>query len=984
MRIILNEAVWGKNRETTKRSIVLYINNLINQNIQYKEKLLEKAQNIAGEDNIKIQDNEIYVLMTNDLQPLSRWYYFYILNELDLGKTKSEVINDCKYDFGFCKLYIDECLVGGNDNIVDTLRIIICFLRYNPTFLETVNGFNYQDFTLSELEQATAEQIKEWRADKFNRYKHLGIENVRKDYYICKTNSTWGLQNLKLPNNQVIDVRKYTNDWCIANKSSYIDGYIGNTGVFYICVHKNFKKISSACYNSNFPLDKYGLSMLAISVSQSGDIQTVTTRWNHAGGANDHSMNDEQLAKFFNADPYQLFPPSSETELQNNGEISIESILQHIQEKDFSIFDTLVKFGRYKIATINNNYYVILPNKKLLLNTSFTSIEMIDDDNEIASIKSGDKTNYMYMYNKRTPLIWNQPIENWFDEVMEEPGGFITVRIGNKYNISNGVEMIWKQPVKYWFDDCGYWCDEHVCVEINNQDYWLTEGGYLYYDEDDDEPINPRDYKKLFQRSAHKKTIDETFDIYNKNKNYNQQLAMNNLIEHIVKSYQQKCRLNEDDNPAYLSTDAGGFQPLQDVWDRIKTKQTELYEQLVTALNEINVEVNHLTQKYSKDINSNTLLKFLTMNKIIKHYKHIEKDKKEDKLDFEIPSILVTAGNGKLPENILIINITSSLFCSSFMGNLCKVPRYGCYAQQDENQYPSVRQRRWKTELLHTAMLEVYDKHPEIMNLYFDIIEEYIQIGREYSNKLIQKRLKDYSIMNVNLGDMTEEEKNKYFAPERKYVITDIRINEAGDFPNQLMVNLYSDFAKRMKTKYNITTHAYTARTLDYADASDNINLNFSRKEIKNGKGPNRYYVAIGEKAFEKLEPTELLAPGKPELKTLQKDPNDPDNVEYYYKCPTYDRKDITCRSCRVCFDKNETGHDYTIYAPVHRNVPHDILKYSPEKMRGLVTPIYNKMTQNNDFSPEELEIYKNKPKRRKKNSNPTKAKNIKSKKKQK
>ena len=35
----------------------------------------------------------------------------------------------------------------------------------------------------------------------------------------------------------------------------------------------------------------------------------------------------------------------------------------------------------------------------------------------------------------------------------------MTVRIGDKYNITDGVTMIWKQPVKYWFDDCGYWSD---------------------------------------------------------------------------------------------------------------------------------------------------------------------------------------------------------------------------------------------------------------------------------------------------------------------------------------------------------------------------------------------------------------------------------------------------------------------------------------------------------------------------------------------
>lgn len=35
---LLTEAVWGRTREATKRGIETYINDIINQNTQYKEK----------------------------------------------------------------------------------------------------------------------------------------------------------------------------------------------------------------------------------------------------------------------------------------------------------------------------------------------------------------------------------------------------------------------------------------------------------------------------------------------------------------------------------------------------------------------------------------------------------------------------------------------------------------------------------------------------------------------------------------------------------------------------------------------------------------------------------------------------------------------------------------------------------------------------------------------------------------------------------
>jgi hypothetical protein len=109
-----------------------------------------------------------------------------------------------------------------------------------------------------------------------------------------------------------------------------------------------------------------------------------------------------------------------------------------------------------------------------------------------------------------------------------------------------------------------------------------------------------------------------------------------------------------------------------------------------------------------------------------------------------VPEVVCRAGNDKLPENVLIINMSSSLMCPSFYLGLCTIRKGACYAQRAENQYTkNVLPQRWKTDLMHTQMLQQYENgNKEPMKVYFRLIEKYIQLGNAYAVNSYKKELK--------------------------------------------------------------------------------------------------------------------------------------------------------------------------------------------------------------------------------------------------
>ena len=291
----------------------------------------------------------------------------------------------------------------------------------------------------------------------------------------------------------------------------------------------------------------------------------------------------------------------------------------------------------------------------------------------------------------------------------------------------------------------------------------------------------------------------------------------------------------------------------------------------------------------------------------------VEKAKSMGEEFMEVPKNICNAGNDKLPSSVLIINMSSSLMCPSYYLGICTITNGACYAQRAENQYSakdksSVLVNRWKTDLMHTQMLQQYqhgNKKP--MKDYFNLIETYIQLGNAYSENLYKK---EYKKMQMRLGrELTPEEKNFLRIQQSENKITDIRLNETGDFQCQLAVNLWGKFADKIKKKYGINTHAYTARNLDFSNVSKSIAINPSHEGINLGDAKPRMFKAVGDKFYDSLEGGDKVENRQPVLGVV--------NGKYFYKCPC-SRGETHCDMCGVCFDKNKTGKPYTIYVKYH------------------------------------------------------------------
>ena len=340
--------------------------------------------------------------------------------------------------------------------------------------------------------------------------------------------------------------------------------------------------------------------------------------------------------------------------------------------------------------------------------------------------------------------------------------------------------------------------------------------------------------------------------------------------------------ISEAENVAYNRNNAN--EPnLKAIWSAIERKQKILQDE---AFGELSEKIYDIT---------------------------VEKAKSMGEEFMEVPKNICNAGNDKLPSSVLIINMSSSLMCPSYYLGICTITNGACYAQRAENQYSakdksSVLTNRWKTDLMHTQMLQQYqhgNKKP--MKDYFNLIETYIQLGNAYSENFYKK---EYKKMQMRLGrELTPEEKNFLRIQQSENKITDIRLNETGDFQCQLAVNLWGKFADKIKKKYGINTHAYTARNLDFSNVSKSIAINPSHEGINLGDAKPRMFKAVGDKFYNSLEGGDKVENRQPVLGVV--------NGKYFYKCPC-SRGETHCDMCGVCFDKNKTGKPYTIYVKYH------------------------------------------------------------------
>ena len=171
-----------------------------------------------------------------------------------------------------------------------------------------------------------------------------------------------------------------TERWCVTYRPEMYETYTnGGVGRFYFCLRNGFENEPHE-RGENFPLDSYGLSMIAVSIMEDGDCNTITCRWNHAGWADDHIMSVEQLENILGRNFYQTFKPYTDEELYAKGIIPLNMVqglldsgkrlnelFDYVDEEEEDLyFYQRNKPKKPKMVVIRNKANFITSDKKLV------------------------------------------------------------------------------------------------------------------------------------------------------------------------------------------------------------------------------------------------------------------------------------------------------------------------------------------------------------------------------------------------------------------------------------------------------------------------------------------------------------------------------------------------------------------------------------------------------------------------------------------
>ena len=202
-------------------------------------------------------------------------------------------IAKCKFLSGLCRMVYNEDLEGEQ---MEILNEILFYLSENEQYIQQynndLNGMYFEEFW----------RLFEDRVDEMYKKERLMMSkmnfNTDKSYNIFKINNFQ-------------EARKYAKycDWCMCKSQFDYDTYTMKGEVFYFCLLRGFENIDKK-QGVDYPLDEYGISMIAISVTPKGRLATCTTRWN-VDGVGNKSMDVLQISELIGHNFYEIFNPES-------------------------------------------------------------------------------------------------------------------------------------------------------------------------------------------------------------------------------------------------------------------------------------------------------------------------------------------------------------------------------------------------------------------------------------------------------------------------------------------------------------------------------------------------------------------------------------------------------------------------------------------------------------------------------------------------
>ena len=408
-------------------------------------------------------------------------------------KIPSVRLQQEKFLLGVARLFIDGDLSVDDDfkctNFNQTLKLIASDAHVNE-YDNNLNGMSADDLI---------DRFEDVRVGELSKRKELmgGKQyHQNREYTIVPINSY----------EEATKYAKY-NDWCVTySEQMFDDKTCHGAGRFYFCLRNGFENVPKKV-GPNAPLDEYGLSMIAVSVTMEGEPNSITCRWNHDNGGSDNVMDDEQLSDLLGVNFYNVFKPYTRDELHEKGFILFDEVQPMLDNgvSPTDIFEFVGDFNDgYAKVTLNNKWNFINTNNKLLSDTWYDTVydfsngyamvclngkwNFINTDGKIisdtwydavsnfsngyAAVQLGDKVNLIDRNGKRVS-------DTWYDKVYDFCNGYAMVESGDKYNFIN---QNGKCISDTWFDDVDYFYNGYARVELNGKWNFINKNGKLVSD----------------------------------------------------------------------------------------------------------------------------------------------------------------------------------------------------------------------------------------------------------------------------------------------------------------------------------------------------------------------------------------------------------------------------------------------------------------------------------------------------------------------
>ena len=278
-----------------------------------------------------------------------------------------------------------------------------------------------------------------------------------------------------VPINSYEEATKYAkyNEWCVTYSEDMFDDKTCNgAGRFYFCLRNGFENVPKKV-GPNAPLDEYGLSMIAVSITMEGEPNSITCRWNHDNGGSDTVMDDEQLSDLLGVNFYSVFKPYTREELHAKGVILFDEVQPMLDNgvSPTDIFELVGDFyDGYTMVKLNRKWNFINRNNKLLSDTWFDWVDDFYDG--YAYVRLGDKWNFINQNGKCIS-------DTWFDSVGNFNGGYARVELDNKWNLINQNGKVVSDT---WYDWLVFLNDGYSQVRLNNKWNLINQNGKVVSD----------------------------------------------------------------------------------------------------------------------------------------------------------------------------------------------------------------------------------------------------------------------------------------------------------------------------------------------------------------------------------------------------------------------------------------------------------------------------------------------------------------------